>query len=78
MWFVFVFVFVNYNDVFDIFRLNNMEEVVVFNGNSLFVLEILDDSVIERMIDYLRDILYWVVVEIVSCSLFKVIEILVF
>lgn len=78
MWFVFVFVFVNYNDVFDIFRLNNMEEVVVFNGNSLFVLEILDDFVIERMIDYLRDILYWVVVEIVSCSLFKVIEILVF
>lgn len=53
MWFVFVFVFVNYNDVFDIFRLNNMEEVVVFNGNSLFVLEILDDFVIERMIDYL-------------------------
>lgn len=78
MWFVFVFVFVNYNDVFDIFRLNNMEEVVVFNGNSLFVLEILDDFVIERMIDYLRDILYWVVVEIVSCSLFKVIEIFVF
>lgn len=78
MWFVFVFVFVNYNDVFDIFRLNNMEEVVVLNGNSLFVLEILDDFVIERMIDYSRDILYWVVVEIVSCSLFKVIEILVF
>lgn len=78
MWFVFVFVFVNYNDVFDIFRLNNMEDVVVLSGNSLFVLEILDDFVIERMIDYLRDILYWVVVEIVSCSLFKVIEILVF
>lgn len=78
IWFVFVFVFLNYNDVFDIFRLNNMEEVVVLNGNSLFVLEILDDFVIERMIDYSRDILYWVVVEIVSCSLFKVIEILVF
>lgn len=53
MWFVFVFVFVNYNDVFDIFRLNNMEDVVVLSGNSLFVLEILDDFVIERMIDYL-------------------------
>lgn len=78
IWFVFVFVFLNYNDVFDIFRLNNMEEVVVLSGNSLFVLEILDDFVIERMIDYSRDILYWVVVEIVSCSLFKVIEILVF
>lgn len=78
IWFVFVFVFLNYNDVFDIFRLNNMEDVVVLSGNSLFVLEILDDFVIERMIDYLWDILYWVVVEIVSCSLFKVIEILVF
>lgn len=78
IWFVIVFVFLNYNDVFDIFRLNNMEEVVVLSGNSLFVLEILDDFVIERMIDYSRDILYWVVVEIVSCSLFKVIEILVF
>lgn len=78
IWFVFVFVFLNYNDVFDIFRLNNMEDVVVLSGNSLFVLEILDDFVIERMIDYSRDILYWVVVEIVSCSLFKVIEILVF
>lgn len=55
-----------------------MEEVVVLSGNSLFVLEILDDFVIERMIDYSRDILYWVVVEIVSCSLFKVKEILVF
>lgn len=55
-----------------------MEEVVVLSGNSLFVLEILDDFVIERMIDYSRDILYWVVVEIVSCSLFKVKEILVY
>lgn len=78
MWFAFAFAFVNYNDVSDIFRLNNMEEAAAPNGNSLFVSEISDDPAIERMIDHSRDISHWVAAEIVSCSSSKVIEISVF
>lgn len=62
-------------DVFDIFRLNTMEEAAAPSGNSLFVSEISDDPAIQRMIDHSRDISHWVAAEIVSCSSSKVIEI---
>lgn len=78
IWFAFAFAFLNYNDVFDIFRLNNMEDAAAPSGNSLFVSEISDDPAIERMIDHSRDISHWVAAEIVSCSSSKVIEISVF
>lgn len=71
----FAFFYITMIDVFDIFRLNNMEEAAAPSGNSLFVSEISDDPAIQRMIDHSRDISHWVAAEIVSCSSSKVIEI---